>query len=426
MAKKGSAKIVAAKAPTPEKAVASAAGPSRKERRKGIQPADRVEKKKVVPAAAAEEEDWEDEDDSEEESDDETGIDYQRLQDINDSDSESGLGSDDDDDEDDEQDTSKLSQLEDGESDSEEEEDSEIDVDDLELDDLDDEDKEELTASTRVRQTINNKEGLLSALRRIALETDPKTVPFKFHMSVVSSKPTEESIPSIDDDLQRELAFANQALEAARQARKLLKKENVPFTRPTDYFAETLRSDDIMQKVKTKLIEDATAKKASAEARKLRDLKKFGKQVQVQKQQERAKEKKATLEKINELKRKRKDGGGAALGAREADDLFDVAVDNELGGYQKSAGNGGRKRSAGDHGPPNAKRQKKDSKYGFGGKKRFAKSGDALSSGDVSGFSAKRMKHGGGAGDGKKFSAMSGPKGSKPRLGKARRQAGRK
>ena len=41
---------------------------------------------------------------------------------------------------------------------------------------------------------------------------------------------------------------------------------------------------------------------------------------------------------------------------------------------------------------PNFKRQKKDKKFGFGGKKRFAKSGDAASSADLSGFSVKKMK----------------------------------
>ena len=58
-----------------------------------------------------------------------------------------------------------------------------------------------------------------------------------------------------------------------------------------------------MEKVKAKMVEEATAKKASAEARKLRDLKKFGKQVQVAKLQERQKAKKDTLDKIKALKR---------------------------------------------------------------------------------------------------------------------------
>ncbi|KAL2197367.1 eukaryotic rRNA processing protein EBP2-domain-containing protein [Corynascus similis CBS 632.67] len=345
------------------------------------------------------------EDSESEESDDNEhgGID---LAGIDDSDSESELDSDEGPERNDEDE-------EDGEDEDDEEE--EIDVDELSAED--EEDEEQIAAGTRVRQTINNKEGLLAALRRFALDTNPKTVPFAFHQSVVSTKKTEESIPSIDDDLQRELAFMNQSLEAARQARTLLRKEGVPFTRPTDYFAETLRSDETMQKVKAKMIEEATAKKAAAEARKQRDLKKFGKQVQVQKLQERAKQKRDTLEKISLLKRKRQDGGSAALGATEADDLFDVAVDNEL----KSAGNSKKRSAGGDsRGPPNAKRQKKDAKYGFGGKKRHLKSGDAMSSGDLSSFSAKRMKSGsfgGKPGGGAK-------KGGKaPRPGKSRRQA---
>ncbi|KAK0614302.1 eukaryotic rRNA processing protein EBP2-domain-containing protein [Immersiella caudata] len=292
----------------------------------------------------------------------------------------------------------------------EDEEEEEIDIDDLSIGNSSDE--EEIAATTRVRETINNKDALLAALKRIQLDTS-SSVPFAYHQSVISATPTADAITSIDDDLARELAFMNQSLEAARRARTLLRKEGVPFTRPTDYFAETVRSDETMDKVKAKLIEEASAKKASAEARKQRDLKKFGKQVQVAKQQERAKQKRETLDKINELKKKRKEGASSALGATEADDIFDVAVENEL----KSGNSKKRSFSAGEH-APNAKRQKKDSKYGFGGKKKHLKSNDANSSADIGGFSAKRMKTGGGAGPKKAFKA--------PRLGKARRKAGKK
>ena len=40
------------------------------------------------------------------------------------------------------------------------------------------------------------------------------------------------------------------------------------------------------------------------------------------------------------------------------------------------------------------KRQRKDEKYGFGGKKRHAKSGDAISSADMRSFPGRRMKYG--------------------------------
>lgn len=38
------------------------------------------------------------------------------------------------------------------------------------------------------------------------------------------------------------------------------------------------------------------------------------------------------------------------------------------------------------------KRQRKDDKHGFGGKKRFLKSTDAASTADLGGFSAKKRK----------------------------------
>lgn len=58
-----------------------------------------------------------------------------------------------------------------------------------------------------------------------------------------------------------------------------------------------------MAKIKAKLIDETASKKVGAEARKQRDLKKFGKQVQVAKLQERDKERKQATENIKALKR---------------------------------------------------------------------------------------------------------------------------
>ncbi|KAG5931473.1 hypothetical protein E4U53_001753, partial [Claviceps sorghi] len=196
----------------------------------------------------------------------------------------------------------KLNQAGEDQEDEDEEEDQEdqedIPVSDLE--DLDDEDKEDLIPHTRL--TINNTSALQTALDRISIPGDQRAT-FASHQSVSSSSKTAESIPDVSDDLQRELAFYSQCLEAARIGRAKLLAEGVPFSRPKDYFAEMIKEDAHMEKVKAKLIEEASAKKASAEARKLRDLKKFGKQVQVAKLQERQKAKRETLEKIKSLKR---------------------------------------------------------------------------------------------------------------------------
>jgi len=91
----------------------------------------------------------------------------------------------------------------------------------------------------------------------------------------------------------------------------------------------------------------------------------------------------------------------ADTGKAEEDDLFDVALE-DASKVDKSARSG----KGGAGGKANNKRQKRDEKFGFGGKKRFSKSGDAASSADIRGFSSKKMK---------------GQKKGAQRLGKSRR-----
>ncbi|RDA92281.1 hypothetical protein CP533_5485 [Ophiocordyceps camponoti-saundersi (nom. inval.)] len=275
------------------------------------------------------------------------------------------------------------------------------------IEELEEEDLEDVIPHTRL--TISNTAALRTVLGRILIPTD-KSQPFGFHQCVVASTQTADSVPDVSDDLQRELALYSQSLEAARYGRSKLLSEGVPFSRPTDYFAEMVKEDTHMEKVKAKLVQEASDKKAAAEARKLRDLKKFGKQVQVAKLQERQKAKRDTLEKIKTLKRKRQESG-SATGTNEAD-IFDVGVDNEIAKHSQRAARGNSNSGARK---PNAKRQRKDEKYGFGGKKRNNKSGDAISSGDLSAFSVRNMKSGG-----SKSRAKQGSKATRP--GKARRK----
>ena len=92
----------------------------------------------------------------------------------------------------------------------------------------------------------------------------------------------------------------------------------------------------------------------------------------------------------------------AGLDAADESELFDVALEDAAETTRKERAG----RKAAGSGKPNGKRQKKNEKFGFGGKKRHAKSNDAESTNDMSGFSAKKMK---------------GKKDKKPRLGKSKR-----
>lgn len=64
-------------------------------------------------------------------------------------------------------------------------------------------------------------------------------------------------------------------------------------------------------------------------------------------------------------------------------DMFDVALERASKSEPKD------RNSRAGHNP---KRQKKNEKYGFGGKRRYGKSNDAMSSADITGFSSRANK----------------------------------
>ena len=72
------------------------------------------------------------------------------------------------------------------------------------------------------------------------------------------------------------------------------------------------------------MLEEQQSIKYSEEARKQREMKKFGKKVQQQKLLERQEAKKAALEKVNEFKKKRKNNAGGD----GDDDEFDISLDD--------------------------------------------------------------------------------------------------
>ncbi|ORY81479.1 eukaryotic rRNA processing, partial [Protomyces lactucae-debilis] len=241
------------------------------------------------------------------------------------------------------------------------------DVDEVALSELEsDVDADAADMTPKTRETVNNTAALEAAYKRIAL---PLPKHFSHHHTLFTDEPV--LVQDIDDDLNRELVFYKQALTHARVARTLIQKEGGAWERPADYFAEMVKTDDHMERIRKEQVAEATGKKASAEAKKQRELKKFGKQVQISKTLEREKEKKTMTDKVKSLKRKR----GAELEGKED---FDVALDEAAAAPGRNAKRGG-----------GASRESRDKKYGHGGKKRFAKSNDALSSGDVTSFSGR-------------------------------------
>jgi rRNA-processing protein EBP2 len=135
---------------------------------------------------------------------------------------------------------------ENGEEENDEEEDREEEEEGIPLSDIesDAETGQDVDIVPYQKLYKDNHAALTQALSTIALPIS--SLPFHVHQSVTST----ESVPiDVNDDLQRELAFYKQALEAAKEGRKKLLAEGVPFSRPPDYFAEMIKDDEHMEKV---------------------------------------------------------------------------------------------------------------------------------------------------------------------------------
>lgn len=229
-------------------------------------------------------------------------------------------------------------------------------------------------------------------------------------LAVTASEPTVVS--NIDDDIERELAFYNQALGSAKEAIMKYQGMGVPWLRPTDYYAEMVKTDDHMAKVKDKLMYEQQQIEQAIERRKAREQKAYAKQMSLEKQRERNREKKNQIEQITRLRKHRQKSGFAG----ELD--LDRAIDDMNG----RPGGGGKfkDRFQGDERYKNKKRTARDSKYGFGGRKRLGKQNDAVSAAaDPEKFHPKNklgIKQGG-------VNKHKGGKHSQKRLGKARRQS---
>jgi len=162
----------------------------------------------------------------------------------------------------------------------------------------------------------------------------------------------------VHNDFKREMLFYRQAQAAVLEGIERLKDLKVSTKRPEDYFAQMVKTDNHMQKIREKLLSKQQVQEKIEKVKKLRELKKYGKKVQVEVQQNRLKEKKQLIENVKKFRK----------GKSDSLDFLD----------DSGKGKSGKDRRV------NSKRKSKDDKFGFGGKKRGLKkntkdSNDAVS-----------------------------------------------
>lgn len=211
----------------------------------------------------------------------------------------------------------------------------------------------------------------------------------------------------VNDDLSREMAFYTQALEGTREAYGKLEDLGIPFLRPSDYYAEMVKSDTHMLKVKDKLLFQKKTIEETEERRKARESKKLSKSIQAEKLKERAKKKKHDIESVKKWRKMRQNSGFADGGKDEMPfDFGDgdrdgdgpiplkknfkrgVAPGDRSGGKARHAAGMQSPAKGGGGGKGKGKRTRdfKDAKFGHGGRKRLKKQNTAESAADFSGF----------------------------------------
>lgn len=224
-----------------------------------------------------------------------------------------------------------------------------------------------------------------------------------------------EEVASVDDDLDRETAFYHQAAAAVTAALTSYERAGVAWARPHDFYAEMVKSDGHMARVKAQLVYEKTSADAADERRKARTAKQYSKEVAAERRKDKVAAKKAASAGVAKLRADRKRSGYA--GHLDADAAL-KALESGKGVHTL----GGRAMA----GAPAVSKKKaaKDARYGFGGRKAGKRNNDAYSAADVSDW--KKPARGGDAGLKGRGGGGGGKKGGVKRPGKARRAAMKK
>ena len=243
-------------------------------------------------------------------------------------------------------------------------------------------------------------------------------------LTSAEDQPTEKNASkeeTVHNDFQREMAIHRQAQAGWLEALAKLRKLGIPTKRPDDFFAQMVKDDSHMRRVREKILSKQQSVELSEKMRKLRELKKYGKKVQQEVLAKRQKEKKNLADSVKKYRQGVKD-------------KLDFMKNDDFGGIE--AEDGGRKGKNNNNKKvahqPNRKRMEKNKKFGHGGQKKRSKYNTAESSADpFSGPKGKGKKFpgevgrgGGGRGGKKGGGARGGGKHAKmARPGKSKRVA---
>lgn len=159
---------------------------------------------------------------------------------------------------------------------------------------------------------------------RVASVGGSNILPFRESLAVTMpfQKPLSNELAI--DDLARETAFAERTAAAVHIGLAQLRAQGVKFRRPGDYFAEMVKTDEHMSKVKKDILRKKSKIEEAEKRRNNRDLKKNRRKVrqeQIEKEQEKKRKTREEIEAVSKLRTKRlRDRAQAAANPNDDDD----------------------------------------------------------------------------------------------------------
>ncbi|CAJ0606762.1 unnamed protein product [Cylicocyclus nassatus] len=178
----------------------------------------------------------------------------------------------------------------------------------------------------------------------------------------------------INNDFEREMQFYKQAEKAVQFAVPRLLAMGIKVIRPPDYYAEMAKSDGHMQKVRKRLLKIQEGKERQEAIRRMREEKKYASKVQKEVLDKRLNEKKQLMEAVKKHKKGMKQqledmlNNVKRMGLDQEDEPSPSVSANK--GVAKKFGRPGTGRGF------DAKKQWKNEKFGYGGKKKGSKRND--------------------------------------------------
>eukprot|EP00518_Triparma_eleuthera_P011597 CAMPEP_0182479188 /NCGR_PEP_ID=MMETSP1319-20130603/33748_1 /TAXON_ID=172717 /ORGANISM="Bolidomonas pacifica, Strain RCC208" /LENGTH=268 /DNA_ID=CAMNT_0024680603 /DNA_START=203 /DNA_END=1006 /DNA_ORIENTATION=- len=225
-----------------------------------------------------------------------------------------------------------------------------LDTEEYEDEDIDDDDEDKLKedkpkslSKTTTTLTAASSSGTYNtvALNACFQTLSSRNLPWAETLDCIS--PSSVTVPS-HDDLKLELSFLHMASSAVSVGRSKFAELGMPFGRPLTYFAEMLKSDAHMAKVKDRLLFESKKMAAFEQRKANKEMKGREKEARGNKRMRKDEEKRRGMEEVEAWK-------------KDAERMRSTGVDVDAD------------HAGGNRGGRNFKRENADKKYGHGGKR---------------------------------------------------------